>query len=303
MNVAPDERPVAAIGAGAEFMEHRRHLFGVAYRMLGSVVEAEDVVQDAYLRWAATPRADIRCPVAWLTTVTTRLCLDRLRSARAQREAYVGPWLPEPLVTNDNDPAVTAELSDSLTTAFLVLLERLNPLERAAFLLHDVFGYRFEEIGEIVERPPATCRQAASRARSLVTSERRGRFEADPDREGHLILAFLEAAGAGDVDTLVSLLARDVVVWSDGGSRRHAARRPVVGPARVARYCANLAKRMPAEATMRMLRIGADPGILVVTPTGPFLTVAFDVGPEGIRSIHVVVNPEKLTHLHDTHLR
>jgi RNA polymerase sigma-70 factor (ECF subfamily) len=289
MSVAGDE-----VQAG--FVEHRAQLFGVAYRMLGRVSEAEDVVQEAYLRWAGAATDELRRPAAWLTTVTTRLCLDRLRSAQARREAYVGPWLPEPLLTDD-DPAAAAELADSLTTAFLMLLERLNPLERAVFLLHDVFGYGFEEVGEIVERPASSCRQVASRAREKVAPERRRRYEADPQEEQRLVAAFLQACAAGDVDDLVSLLADDVVLWSDGGPTRHAARRPVLGPARVARFCANVAQRIPPGAALRLVRIGGDPAILVTTPDGPYVTLAFELGPEGIRRLHSVSNPDKLTHL------
>ena len=283
--------------AAAAFSEHRGHVFGVAYRMLGSVAEAEDVVQEAYLRWVGAGRDEVRSPAAWLTTVTTRLCLDHLRSARARREAYVGPWLPEPLLTDEGDPALAAERSDSLTTAFLVLLERLNPLERAVFLLHDVFGYGFEEVGEIVERPASSCRQVASRARVRVAPDRRPRYRADPEEEQRLVLAFLQAASAGDVDGLVSVLAEDVVLWTDGGADRHAARRPVVGAARVARFAANLAQRVPPGATMRAARIGGEPGVVVTTPEGPHLTLAFELGPDGIRRLHSVVNPDKLAHL------
>jgi RNA polymerase sigma-70 factor (ECF subfamily) len=283
----------------ADFVEHRDHLFGVAYRMLGSVAEAEDVVQEAYLRWAGADRSEVERPVAWLTTVTTRLCLDRLRSAQVRRESYVGPWLPEPLLTDDDAvPEAAAELSDSLTTAFLVLLERLNPLERAVFLLHDVFGYGFEEIAAVVERPVASCRQVASRARRAVAPERRTRYTVAPDEERRLIGTFLQASGSGDIDGLLALLAEDVELWSDGGARRHAARHPIIGPARVARFCANIGRRAVPRASVRFVRIGGDPGVVFTDDVdGSKMTVAFELSAGGIRRLHLVVNPDKLAHV------
>lgn len=282
------------------FAEHRSHLFGVAYRMLGSVVEAEDVVQEVYLRWSAADRREVRSPVAYLTTVTTRLSLDRLRSAQARRETYVGPWLPEPLLTEQgawDDPTLAAELSDSLSTAFLVLLERLNPLQRAVFLLHDVFRYDYEEIATIVERPASSCRQEASRARARVAPDLPPRIPAGSAEEQRLVLAFAQAATAGDLDGLIEVLSEDVTLWSDGGADRHAARRPVVGRERVARFVANLSRRTPARATFEIVRIGGDPAILVSTEDGPQLTLSLAVGRPGIRQLHAVVNPDKLRHL------
>lgn len=288
--------------AGAEgvFAEHRDHVFGVAYRMLGSVVEAEDVVQEAYLRWTAADRAEVRSPGAYLTTVATRLSLDRLRSAQVRRETYVGPWLPEPLLTEHgtwDDPTVAAELSDSLSTAFLVLLERLNPLQRAVFLLHDVFRYGYDEIATIVERPASSCRQEASRARARISPELPPRVPAGSVEEQRLVLAFARAATAGDLDGLIAVLAEDVTLWSDGGADHHAARRPVVGQDRVARFVANLARRTPPDASFELVRIGGDPAILVTGEDGPQLTVSFAVTPHGIAQLHAMVNPDKLRHL------
>ena len=279
------------------FGAHREHLFGVAYRMLGSVAEAEDVVQEAFLRWSGVEGAELRSPRAYLTTVTTRLAIDRLRSAQHRRESYVGPWLPEPLVAGGDEPAEAAELADSLTTAFLVLLERLDPVERAVFLLHDVFSYPFDEVAGVVERPTASCRQIASRARSRLGDERRARFAPAPAEEQRLVLAFSMAASAGDLDGLVGVLAEDVVLWSDGGAARHAARRPVVGAGRVARFLANVTARLPADATLRMARLNGDPGLVVTTPDGPHLALSLELGATGIRAIHAVVNPDKLRHL------
>jgi len=286
--------------ADRAFAEHRSHLFGVAYRMLGSVTEAEDVVQEVYLRWSAADRQEVRSPVAYLTTVTTRMSLDRLRSAQARRETYVGPWLPEPLLTEQgawDDPTLAAELSDSLSTAFLVLLERLNPFQRAVFLLHDVFRYGYEEIATIVDRPASSCRQEASRARARVAPDLQPRVPAGSAEEQRLVLAFAQAATAGDLDGLIEVLSHDVTLWSDGGADRHAARRPVVGRERVARFVANLSRRTPAGATFEIVRIGGDPAILVATEDGTQLTLSFAIGRLGIRQLHAVVNPDKLRHL------
>ncbi len=282
------------------FAEHRDHVFGVAYRMLGSVVEAEDVVQEAYLRWSAAERDEVRSPGAYLTTVTTRLSLDRLRSAQARRETYVGPWLPEPLLTEHGaweDPTAAAELSDSLSTAFLVLLERLNPLQRAVFLLHDVFRYGYDEIATIVDRPASSCRQEASRARARISPDLPPRAPAGSVEEQRLVLAFAQAATVGDLDGLIEVLAEDVTLWSDGGAEHHAARRPVVGQDRVARFVANLARRTPPDATFELVRIGGDPALLVGGDDGPQLTLCFAVTPLGIAQLHAVVNPDKLRHL------
>jgi len=279
-----------------EFEEHRRHLFGVAYRMLGSVSEAEDVVQDTWLRWRAASPDDVRSPRAFLTTVATRLAIDRLRSAQRRREEYVGPWLPEPLVTDD-DPAATAELADSLSMAFLLVLERLNPVERAVLLLHDVFGYDYDEVAAIVERTPANCRQIASRARGHLSGERPVRSRPAQEDEQRLAFAFAAAAGAGDLAALEGLLAEDVVLWSDGGAAHRAARRPVVGRDRVARFIANIARRAPLDGTFEFVHLNGEPAMIVRTEQRPFLTMGVEIEDGAIRAIHSIVNPDKLRHL------
>jgi RNA polymerase sigma-70 factor (ECF subfamily) len=279
-----------------EFEQHRRHLFGVAYRMLGSVSEAEDVVQDTWLRWRDAPGGEIRSPRSFLTTVATRLAIDRLRSAQRRREEYVGPWLPEPLVTDD-DPAATAELADSLSVAFLLLLERLNPVERAVVLLHDVFGYDYDEVADIVDRTPANCRQIASRARGHLTGERPVRPRPAVEDEQRLAFAFAAAAGSGDLAALEELLAEDVVLWSDGGAARRAARRPVVGRDRVARFVTNVAQRGYVDGTVEYVHLNGEPAVIVRNERGPVLTMAVDIGDGVIQAIHTVVNPEKLRHL------
>lgn len=282
--------------AAEVFEEHRRHLFGVAYRMLGSVAEAEDVVQDTWLRWQASADDDVRSPRSYLTTVATRLAIDRLRSAQRRREEYVGPWLPEPVVTDD-DPAATAELADSLSMAFLLVLERLNPVERAVLLLHDVFGYDYDEVAAIVERTAANCRQIASRARGHLTSERPVRPRPSQEEEQRLAFAFAAAAGAGDLAALEGLLAEDAVLWSDGGAARRAARRPVRGRDRVARFVANVTQRMPVDGSIEFVHLNGEPAVIVRTPEGPYLTMAVELADGAISAIHVVNNPEKLRHL------
>ena len=209
------------------FQQLRPELMGLAYRMLGTVSDAEDVLHEAYLRWRAQLRDDVRSPKAFLITVVTRLCLDALGSARARRETYVGPWLPEPLLVDETSPAEVGELSDSLSLAFLVLLEELSAPERAAFLLHDVFGYGYGELSKALTRDQAACRQLVSRIRRHVAA-RRHRFEADRGRAAKLTKQFLAACAGADLQVLLRILADDVVVWTDGGGKAKAAPRPVM---------------------------------------------------------------------------
>ena len=210
------------------FDEWRSLLFGIAYRMLGSAADAEDVLQEAWIRWLRRPDQAVDSVRAYLVTIVTRLCLDELGSARAQRVSYTGPWLPEPVVVEET---AAAEQADSLSLAFLVLLEELTPLERAAYLLHDIFGYSFEEVACSLGRTPAACRQLGARARRRI-EERRQRFDADVRHGRELTDRFLHACATGDLSDLLSMLSDDVVVWTDGGGKVRAAVRPVVGPHR-----------------------------------------------------------------------
>ena len=228
-----------------DFERHRSLLFSIAYRMLGSVADAEDVVQEAYLRWQQAPEAEVRSPRSYLSTVVTRLSIDRLRSARARREEYVGPWLPEPLVSERaEEVAVLDELGESLSTAFLVVLESLNPVERAVFLLREVFDYDYEEISRILGKSEDNCRQIAHRARQSVAA-RRPRFERSPEQEERLSRQFLEACMSGDMEGLISLLSEDVTLWSDGGGKVAAAPYPIYGPERVARFLLGVLRTVP----------------------------------------------------------
>ena len=214
------------------FEAHRRALTGLAYRMLGSRADAEDVVQDAYLRWHAADHAQIEEPRRYLGTVVTRLCLDRMKSAKARREIYVGPWLPEPLVDEALDAQPAGDLAQDLSVALMLVLERLTPLERASFLLHDVFGLDFAEVGRALDRSEATCRQLAARGRAHI-EEGRPRFAPSPEEGRRLASAFIAAAQAGDMATLQKLLAQDAVLYSDGGGKRAAALNPIYGPEKI----------------------------------------------------------------------
>jgi len=296
----------AADARAEEFEALRPRLFGIAYRMTGSVGDAEDACQDAWLRWQRVDRDSVDNAEAYLVRVVTRLTLDRLQSAQRRRETYVGPYLPEPLVADTAalsdvtaQPEAAAELADSLTFAFLVLLDELAPKERAVLLLHDVFGYAFDEIAPMVDLSPAACRQLASRTRRKLDHERDALRRPDEAREQELITSLLTTIASGDVDAVMELLAPDVVLLSDGGAERHAARRPVVGPDRVARLVVNLAKRLMATDEARLVQVNGEPGLVFVADGEPDYVLSFAFTPEGkVRRFYSQLNPEKLRHLH-----
>jgi RNA polymerase sigma-70 factor (ECF subfamily) len=270
--------------------------FAVAYRMLGTVSDAEDVAQEALLRLTAQdPPPDE--PAAWITTVATRLGIDHLRSARVRRETYVGPWLPEPLLADDAPgPAQQAELADSLSQAFLVLAEQLSPLERAAFLLREVFGYEYGRVAEVLERSEATCRQLVARARRHLDAGR-PRFDPDVEAGQALLEEFLAAAEEGDTGGLERMLAEDVVVLSDGGGKAAAARRPVVGAAKVARFMVGIT-RTRREYGGHPVLVNGRPGWILRTPDGAAWDVlSVDVVDGRIAAMHIQRNPDKLRHL------
>jgi RNA polymerase sigma-70 factor, ECF subfamily len=271
---------------------HRPLLFSIAYRMLGSVMDAEDVVQEAYLRWQRAPQAEVRSPKAYLLAVVTRLCIDQLRSARARREGYIGPWLPEPLPTK---PAPDAALLDeSLSMAFLVLLESLNPTGRAVFLLREVFDYDYGEVSRLVDKSEENCRQIARGARQSVAA-RRPRFESSPEQEERLMGSFLEAYFGGDMEGLLALLSEDVTLWSDGGGKTRAALNPIHGADKVARFFSRILRKAPAGFVVRRASINGRPGLIGYFEDGrPQSVATFDVAEGSIRAIRLVVNPEKL---------
>jgi RNA polymerase sigma-70 factor (TIGR02957 family) len=275
----------------------RGYAFAIAYRMLGSVSEAEDVVQEAMIRLHAADRAEVRSSTAYAATVTTRLALDQLRSARARRERYVGTWLPEP-VLGEPDPAERAEQRESLTAAFLIVLETLGPVERAVFVLHDVFDLPYAEIAGVVGRSEPACRQIASRARRHV-AERRPRFDPPTARRDELVQRFFAAMEQGDVPGLERLLAEDVAFHGDGGGRAPAVRRTVTGTLRVARLLAGLARQARRHRlALRRVVVNGSPGVRVEDAEGRLVTVlAVDTRDGRVAEVRSVVNPDKLRHL------
>jgi RNA polymerase sigma-70 factor (ECF subfamily) len=284
------------------FEELRPLMFSIAYRMLGSVSEAEDIVQEAFLRFHRETRAGtvVESPKAYLSTVTTRLSIDHLRSARVRRESYVGTWLPEPILTDpESDVARHAETADSLSMAFLVLLESLTPIERAVFLLREVFDYGYDEIATFVGRSEDNCRQIAVRARRHVEAKR-PRFEASRKRREELAQRFFEAVGKGDTDGLMSLLAADVVAYGDGGGKAPAFPRPIHGRERVARVLLGPTARGERlrVSGMRTVEINGQPGALFLDPDGqPVVAVTLDIADDLVQTLRGISNPEKLRHL------
>jgi RNA polymerase sigma-70 factor (ECF subfamily) len=278
----------------AVFEAHRPRLVRLAYRMVGSVAEAEDVVQDAWMRWRGVAPGTVREPVAWLTRTTTRLALDVLKSARVRRETYVGAWLPEPLMqAPEEEPA-----QDDLTLTLMLALERLSPLERAAFLLHDVFGVGFEELATTLEREPAAVRQLAARARRHV-QDARPRYPVDREEGGRLAQAFFEASRSGDVDGLRALLADGVIIHSDGGGKVHAFPRPIVGVDRVLRLYAGLHRKYGPGFTIQLHPAWIDglPGYVALERGQLLQTTAFAIEDGRIQAIYITRNPEKLAHV------
>jgi RNA polymerase sigma-70 factor (ECF subfamily) len=280
----------------AVFTETRPLLFSIAYRMLGSVADAEDVVQEAYLRWQRTPDLDVREPRAYLTTVVTRLAINELRSARAKRETYVGPWLPEPLVTEHApDSSASVELAESLSMAFLVMLERLSPIERAVLLLHDVFDFDHAEIARIVDKSEANCRQLLARAKKRVVADE-ARFDADREQAARLAERFTDAARAGDLDGMLAVLSDDITLWADGGGKvPGAALRPIHGADTVARFIIDRTERSASPGrTTRPVQINGQPGFVIYMSGRPLTALIFHVRDGRIRTLYAVGNPDKL---------
>jgi RNA polymerase sigma-70 factor, ECF subfamily len=273
------------------FEEWRSLLFGIAYRMLGSASDAEDMVQEAFLRWLGRGERDVDSVRAYLVTIVTRLCMDQLGSARVKRVAYSGPWLPEPVAL---DELSAVEQADSLSLAFLVLLEELSPPERAAYLLHDIFGYQFDEVANSMGRTAAGCRQLATRARQRI-GDRRQRFDADLRHGRELTDRFLVACGTGDLEGLLSLLAADVVVWTDGGGKVRAALRPVVGAHRSSRFLLHVAKK--SSGAPRHATLNGQPAVLFVDGGRVVSTLVLDILGGQVVGVRVVSNPDKLERL------
>ncbi len=286
------------------FEDYRTHLFAIAYRMLGSAMDAEDMVQETYLRLQATP-ADTRESIvslkAYLTTILTRLCLNQLQSARRRHEQYVGPWLPEPISTGRASTAADAanpeermELYESVSLAFLVLLEELPPIERAVFLLRDVFDYEYVEIAAFLGKSEVACRQAASRAKKHL-AEHRPRFTPSQEMQREMLASFLRAVRSGDMDGLMTLLADDVTLWADaGGKVRQAPLRPIVGRDAVARLSVGTVRFLPEGYTSEIAEINGQPAVVIRAGGHAFSVIAVEVDGQRIRTVRVIANPEKL---------
>jgi RNA polymerase sigma-70 factor, ECF subfamily len=283
------------MGDPQQFLAERRRLFAIAYRMLGSATDADDAVQQAFVRWSEYGKP-VDSPRSFLTTLVVRLCLDQLGSARARRVDYVGPWLPEPLLVDDSDPADAAELADSLSMAFLVLLEELKPAERAALLLHDVFGYGYAEIAAMLGRHEPATRQLVARARHRI-GERRRRFDADQQQGQQLASQFLAACATGDLQALMSVLAGDVVVWTDGGGKARAARNPIYGADKAARFLTATAQSLPSAANVRIARINGQPGAIITESGHVISAIVLDIRSHQVTGVRIVANPDKLARL------
>jgi len=284
-------------GRRAAFEQHRGRLWGVAYRMLGSRADADDMVQEAYLRWhGAAANDDVRAPQAWLVTTTTRLCIDRLRQRRAERDAYVGPWLPEPLVEEEPAADAATELASDLSVAFLALLERLAPEERAAFLLHDVFEADYAEIAVALDKSEDACRQIVSRARRRVRDERPRARVSRAARE-RLVDAFIRAVELRDRDALVALFANEATLTSDGGGKAKAAHKVVRGGPSVARFLLGVLRPAGAQLELRRITVNREPGVALFFAGRLFSVVSLHTDGTQIFGVYSVLNPEKLRHV------
>lgn len=283
----------------AEFERHRRRLFGLAYRMLGSVGDAEDAVQDTYLRWHRTDRAAIQTPEAWLVTACTRLCIDRLRAAKLERENYPGTWLPEPLVELEVSlPGAEAAqgMADDLSMAMLMVMERLTPAERAAYLLRQAFDYDYPQIAVALKKSEAACRQLVSRAQKHL-KDARPRFEADQAAARDLAQKFADATRAGDISRFAGLLAEDAMLWSDGGGKAAAAINVIHGPDKIARFFVGISTKIPAGIRRVFATINGQPGWILFDDDTPYLALAMDIVGDSLRNVFILRNPDKLARL------
>jgi RNA polymerase sigma-70 factor (ECF subfamily) len=287
----------------ATFDQYRSLLFSIAYRMLGSVTDAEDILQDAFIRWQQSADLDVRSPRAFLVTIVSRLCINQLQSARVQREQYIGEWLPEPIVTDvASDPFGMMKIDESVSMAFLLLLERLTPVERAVFLLREVFEYEYSEMASVLNLTTVNCRQILSRAREHVRAMR-PRFEAPTQKHRELLHRFMEAAGLGEMEGLLDLLASDVALHSDSGGKALAVPNVVHGADKVARGIIGALKRLvPRDMVRRIVSVNGTTGVVNYRNGKAHSVLTFDVVAEKIQTIYVITNPEKLAHIPDLEL-
>jgi len=287
------------------FETYRSYLFAIAYRMLGSAMDAEDMVQETYLRYQATPPGTIIALKAYLTTIITRLCMDQLHLARRKRELYVGPWLPEPIGTA-NAPELTnvekrVDEEESISLAFLMLLEQLQPLERAVFLLREIFEYDYAEIATFLGKSEVACRQAFSRAKKHL-ADHRPRFQASPETHRQLLAGFLQAVRAGEMTTLMNLLDEDVTLWADGGGKvKGVATRPIAGRVAVARFLLGavslFSRSLPEDYRVELAEVNRQPALIIRASDRTFSVLTIEVEAQQIRIIRIVANPEKLAHV------
>jgi RNA polymerase sigma-70 factor (ECF subfamily) len=282
------------------FERYRPLLFSIAYRMLGSAMEAEDMVQETYLRYRKVPDEAIQSPKAYMSTIITRLCLDQLKSARNQREHYFGTWLPEPILTGKT-PGAIAMQHESISMAFMVLLESLSPIERAIFLLREIFDYSYAEIAEIVGKSEANCRQYYHRAKQYI-QDRRPRFEPDPDEQEKLVTGFLQALEAGDVEGLTQVLADEVVLYGDGGGKVPSVRYPVGGREKVVRLLLDFYRRAPDDLRIEIAEVNGAAAMLCWSQEQLILVTAFTMAQKRIRAIYNLLNPDKLAYLYRLHV-
>lgn len=284
--------------SGEDFERYRKLLFALAYRMTGSASEAEDIVQEAYLRYQGGAEQEVVSLKAYLSTIVTRLSLDYLKSARVEREQYIGQWLPEPVLTSApaGIPPETLEQQESISLAFLLLLEILSPPERAVFLLREVFDYPFHEIGEIIDKSPANCRQIFHRARQAI-SQRRVRFASSPQRQQQLMASFISACQAGDVPTLTNLLAQDAVSWSDGGGKVRAALNPIYGQHAIARLWTALAQKNQQGFSLVLEEVNGSTALLIWEDLSLIIVFTFMATEAGIQKIYAIMNPDKLAYI------
>lgn len=279
------------------FEQYRGLLFSIAYRMLGSVMEAEDMVQETYLRYEKVPDAGIQSVKAYLTKIVVHLCLDQRKSAKTQRENYVGTWLPEPLLTDESPDMLVGE-HESISIAFLVLLENLSPLERAIFLLRDVFDYSYAEIAPMVDKSEANCRQYYRKAKQFLV-ERRPRFNPPSDEQKKLVENFLQAMLTGDVDGLTQMLKEDVAFYGDGGGKVMAVRQPLNGREAVQRFLLlGIFKLLPPGVRLEVVEVNGSPAILLWGNDHPYFVMTFSIIDNQIQAIRNILNPDKLGHIH-----
>lgn len=284
------------------FETYRAYLFSIAYRMLGTTMDAEDMVQETYLRYRATPPEAVTSPKALLTTILTRLCMDQLHLARRQRETYLGPWLPEPIsdvaALEVANPEERVDREESVSLAFLVLLEKLQPVERAVFLLREVFEYDYAEIAEFLGRNETACRQAFSRARKHLV-DHRPRFPASRETQQQMLMGFLRAVQAGDMDALMNLLSEDVTLWADGGGKiKGAATRPVSGNVAVARFSIGATRRfLPEGYRVETAEVNHEAAIVIRGDDRAYLVLTIEVEAQRIHTVRIIANPDKLMHV------